>query len=81
MAHMFVEVPGGEVGDVEAALRKSGLGVLDSAELAEHIITSAGASFDTKKLGKAGIDAETLARELRAAGLIVRWTGEVGPAA
>ena len=39
MAHMSVEVPAGEVGDIEGALRKAGFGVLDSAEMARHILT------------------------------------------
>jgi hypothetical protein len=77
MAYMTIEVPGGVIGDIEAALIRSGFKRLDSAEFAEHIIPSGGSvSFKTNKLGKSEIDPALLAQELRATGLIVRWTGE-----
>ena len=77
MAYMTIELASGVVGDIEGALIRSGLGREDSAELSHAILNSPGGiSFRTNKLGKIGIDPDALVQELRATGLIVRWTGE-----
>lgn len=76
MAYMTIEVPDGVIGDIHSALIRSGFGHLDSAEFAEHIISSGSVSFKSSRLGKAGVDPAFLVQELRAVGLLVRWTGE-----
>lgn len=76
MAYMTIEVPGGVIGDIQSALIRSGFGHLDSAEFAEHIINSVSVSFKSSHLDKAGVDPAFLVQELRAVGLLVRWTGE-----
>jgi hypothetical protein len=76
MAYMEIQLPEGTVGDIEAALIRSGFGVADSVELADLILESNGVSFGTNRLGKAGIDPAALMRELRQIGLLVRWTGQ-----
>ena len=73
---MSIEHPGGVVGDIEAALLRSGFGHLDSVEMAEAIVLNGIVGFRTDKLGKAGIDPLVLVHELRSTGLIVRWSGE-----
>lgn len=54
------------------------MGVLDSAELSEYIITSN--AFVSFKLEKRGVDPALVVQELRRVGLIVRWSGEDGAA-
>ena len=77
MPHISIEVPIDMIGDIQAALLGSGMGVLDSTELSQHIIESNGfVSFKTDKLGKSGVDPALLVQELQRAGLIVRWIGE-----
>ena len=53
MPHISIEVPIDMIGDIQAALLGSGMGVLDSAELSQHIIESNGfVNFKTDRLGK-----------------------------
>jgi len=81
MTHISIEVPIGAIGDIQAALLRSGMGVLDSAELSEYIITSNGfVSFKLDKLEERGVDPALVVQELRRVGLIVRWSGEDGAA-
>ena len=72
---MSNEMPSGVIGDIQGALIRAGLDRLDSAVLAESIIEGP-VSFKTNKLSKSGVAPSILVKELRAAGLIVRWTGE-----
>ena len=77
MAYISVELRDGAVGDIEAALIRAGCDRLGGAELMECIIESQGPiRFRDNKLSKAGVDPAVLVRELRAIGLVVRWTGE-----
>ncbi len=77
MTRISIGVPIGAIGDIQAALLQSGMGVLDSAELSEYIIASNGfVSLRIDKLGKSGVDPALLVQELQRAELIVRWTGE-----
>jgi hypothetical protein len=76
MGKLTIDTPTGLIGDVESVLLRAGLGRIESAELAEMIISNPGVGFKTQKLVRPGVDISKLVSELRRVGLVVRWSGE-----
>jgi hypothetical protein len=76
VSRISIQVPAGVVGDVEDAFLRAGLPADDCAALADYIIQNVTVGFSPDKLIKDGVDVGALVRNLRAAGLLVKWSGE-----
>ena len=76
VSRIAIDVPAGIVGDIEGAFVRAGLTSDDSATLADYIIRNSSVGFTPDNLIKAGVDVQALVDDLRATGLVVKWSGE-----